>query len=916
MDKPIFMGKIRNVGVLSAEGGAGDTMSAQGQLVNRPNFTSGPTRTSISGSSVTYTATPDTGGTIYAVALPEDATRPEPQDVVDGTGNSNDEEAVAISKTSAAATAGQAATLTLNNITQPRVLVYFVIRTTAGVLSAFAVSRLLEINAGLPVNWNSQDIGVATNGSAKADSAGLFTVTGNGGAMQGNVDSLHFAYLPLTGNGRLEATVVSLSPDAVNPRGGIMIRGSTEPGSPYMALFFRTGDFAVRAFWRSATGTAVQFTSVVLSSLPRVCRFTRDGNNLTAAIELDDGSEQVIRTQAITLSETCLAGLFSAADNGTLAVCEFAEVTLQTFAPPAQAPVFVGGVQATNETTDGFEIPYQLDQAGNGYAVVTTTEALQAPNSPQVKAGFNAQNNDAIAKAGPIATPPLTQRKAVFTGLEPGRVYAWHIVAEGNNGLLQQTPSRGTVQTKAIIPDPPPPPPGENEPIPPNGEEVASITNHFDADCWSKGTAQPWGSAIMTGRDGRIYLMYQDSGLFVHIVCIPPTGPIIDSGRIHKTSTDGHHPAAFGIAEDGTIFFACCTHNKKLEDGFVAQETENGPAFFMSGTPWDVRTMEPVLRNRSNFWPKMQGMTYPTFFQNPHDGRLFLFCRTTSTRSGEKEGGWRQLSLDYWDSRAKEWKTCGGDDYPHKLRDGMALFWSDGGRRLVSNCTPQNNPCAAGGWPGCVRHNGLYAHAFVDRNNVIHVAFDNQSGRRCVPDQTFYMQNVLNGDPRGWRGANGRILTPLPLSFNPGLSPTTRHVDLAAPTSADGPLTYPAVDREGRPVIQYADGPDLDHGGPKKIARFNGSNWDNQIPMPEASSDGPMVGSWDGVLTRFANGSIYRNWRNGIATGWDKIDVDIGRSDRGLKPDRAWCASHNRELRIMCLSGSRIFFKTIRLKNK
>jgi hypothetical protein len=417
----------------------------------------------------------------------------------------------------------------------------------------------------------------------------------------------------------------------------------------------------------------------------------------------------------------------------------------------------------------------------------------------------------------------------------------------------------------------------------------------------------------MTGRDDCIYFLWCDGGKNIRVSKKTPSGVITTSGAgdIRSIDADGHHNPSMGIDEEGTIHVTCFMHNHSTTVGWVQKETQNGGAYYKSSAKFSVTGGFVKISGNRDLEPTSDGVTYPTFGNNPFNYHLFVTNRATSNRSGS-DAGWRTLAFDRFNAATNRWQTCGGSGggYP-ALRGAPTFWWNEGGRQRTGCLQGNGSPA------GTVRHNGLNAHFCWSRDGRLLIAWDNQSGRRCVPDQTFCAINTSNGAPGEWQRVNGQPIGPPPFSFPQGLDPASRHVDLVANESSDGPLTYPAFGRNNLPIIAHHDSPDEKGNGsdgPRVLHRWTGSGW-QKLNFPSSTSPtdkGPMVGSWHGALTQFAQNAIHRSWDNGST--WQTIATTIGSPARGIKPDYAFCAREPYKIRFSAHSGSSIYCRTITLR--
>ena len=105
-----------------------------------------------------------------------------------------------------------------------------------------------------PSAWTCADIGtVAPGPGSQSLSGGTWDVTGFGNDIWGTADSFHFAYQALAADGSMSAQIVSQTNTSAWAKGGLMIRATTGPGSPYYAIFATPGN-GIAVQWRAALG--------------------------------------------------------------------------------------------------------------------------------------------------------------------------------------------------------------------------------------------------------------------------------------------------------------------------------------------------------------------------------------------------------------------------------------------------------------------------------------------------------------------------------------------------------------------------------------------------------------------------------------------------------------------------------------
>jgi len=162
----------------------------------------------------------------------------------------------------------------------------------------------------LPDPWQHADIGaVGVAGGATFDSASsTFTVKGAGADVWGTADALHYAYMPLVGDGALVARAASIQNTASWAKAGVMIRETLDPGS---AQAFALVSFAKGVAFqrRDATGATSVSTAGPLVSAPYWIKLERQGDTFTASASPDGATWTVVGTDTIPMAQAVYVGL-------------------------------------------------------------------------------------------------------------------------------------------------------------------------------------------------------------------------------------------------------------------------------------------------------------------------------------------------------------------------------------------------------------------------------------------------------------------------------------------------------------------------------------------------------------------------------------------------------------------------------
>jgi hypothetical protein len=197
-----------------------------------------------------------------------------------------------------------------------------------------------------PSAWSCADIGGALPAGQQNVSGGTWTIQAGGGDIWSTSDQFHFDYQSLTGDGTVTAHVDTINSAGAWAKEGVMLRATTDPGSPYYALFV-TPSNGLAVQYRTVQGGS---TSQILTpgSVPqwvRVAQWT-DTSGATPVIYYSayvssDGSSWTLvpgSTQSFSMSGPLLAGTATDSYNqGTAATITMDSIAVaaQEFGPPA-----------------------------------------------------------------------------------------------------------------------------------------------------------------------------------------------------------------------------------------------------------------------------------------------------------------------------------------------------------------------------------------------------------------------------------------------------------------------------------------------------------------------------------------------------------------------------------------------------
>ena len=136
-----------------------------------------------------------------------------------------------------------------------------------------------------PSTWTCADIN-ATPLGGQTLSGGTWNVQGGGNDIYGTADSFHFVSQGLAADGSMTTRVASQTATNAWAKAGPMLRLTSDPGSPYFAVFATPANGVV-AQWRKSAAGGTNQVQVTGMTTPVYLRVTRAGTTFTAATSPD-----------------------------------------------------------------------------------------------------------------------------------------------------------------------------------------------------------------------------------------------------------------------------------------------------------------------------------------------------------------------------------------------------------------------------------------------------------------------------------------------------------------------------------------------------------------------------------------------------------------------------------------------------
>ncbi|MEU6859742.1 PQQ-dependent sugar dehydrogenase [Glycomyces sp. NPDC046736] len=173
----------------------------------------------------------------------------------------------------------------------------------------------------VPVPWSCGDVGSPVRPGAAVFEEGVWTVTGAGDDIWADADQFHFCHQVLEEDGQITARVVSQEDTNDWAKAGVMVKASTETGSPYAALMVTpaNGVHLQSGFDMDVEGPEV--------GAPVWLRLSRSGDVVAASWSTNGTTWTEIGTTE--LPGEAVVGLFVTSHNGsTPSTVEFDSVTV------------------------------------------------------------------------------------------------------------------------------------------------------------------------------------------------------------------------------------------------------------------------------------------------------------------------------------------------------------------------------------------------------------------------------------------------------------------------------------------------------------------------------------------------------------------------------------------------------------
>ena len=155
-----------------------------------------------------------------------------------------------------------------------------------GVVSDAAFDTVSIGTLACPISWNCADIGSPAPAGSQSLSGNTWTIQGGGNDIWNAADQFHFVWQTLAADGSVSAHVLSQTNTSVWAKAGVMLRQSTDAGSPFYDIVVTPGN-GITVQYRATQGASAQQLVDFTGTVPTYLMVTRTGSTYTAYTSTD-----------------------------------------------------------------------------------------------------------------------------------------------------------------------------------------------------------------------------------------------------------------------------------------------------------------------------------------------------------------------------------------------------------------------------------------------------------------------------------------------------------------------------------------------------------------------------------------------------------------------------------------------------
>jgi outer membrane protein assembly factor BamB len=311
-----------------------------------------------------------------------------------------------------------------------------------GILSSATFDTVLF--QSMPLPWLDTDIGSPALVGSASSTSGVFSVNAGGADIYGTADQLHYAYQSTTGNTTFSARVTGQANTSSWAKSGLMLRATTDPGSPNYFAFVTPGN-GVAVQWRKTQGGSTSQVKAA-GTVPVYLEIVRSGNTFTSYTSADGATWTAIPGSSVTFTmpATVLAGLATTSHNTSkTGTATFDTISFGAPPPPPPPPPSDFSISAS---------PASVSVVAGNAATTSISTALVSGSAETVTlspsgapAGVTAGFSPGSVTAGGASTLTLTVGASTVPGTYPITV----------TGTAPSTTHSTTVTLTVTAPPPP-----------------------------------------------------------------------------------------------------------------------------------------------------------------------------------------------------------------------------------------------------------------------------------------------------------------------------------------------------------------------------------------------------------------------------------------------------------------------------
>ena len=309
-----------------------------------------------------------------------------------------------------------------------------------------------------PAGWTCADVGNPIPSGSQYIAGSSWTVEGGGGDIWGTADSFRLISEPLASDGTVSARIDSQSNTSAWAKAGVMMRATSDPGSPYFAVFMTPAN-GIAVQWRTAQGGSSSQVAMA-GTPPAWFEVSRSGGTFTGYTSVDGLTWTAIPNASVNLGlsgSSVLAGIAVTSHNtGAVSIATSDTVAVASTAPPPPNACPTGwscgdigsvGVVGGQSLTSG-----TWTIQGGGGDIWSTSDSFHFVSQPiatdvSLSAQLVSQTN-----ASPWAKAGLMVRATI----DPGSPYYAAFVTPGNGIAVQWRTAQGGASAQTLLAGSPP----------------------------------------------------------------------------------------------------------------------------------------------------------------------------------------------------------------------------------------------------------------------------------------------------------------------------------------------------------------------------------------------------------------------------------------------------------------------------